>query len=583
MKYFINRIALSVFSLIISIVIITAPLFGWFVKTNFLNVDITGSSVLSHFAGGDGSENNPFLLTHKRHVYNLAWLQNFNQLNDKKYYFKLQNDINMDGLAVPPIGTEALPFIGNFNGNLRTISNLFVSNKKSELKTIFNINDVDLGKEIGFFGRVDSPSDPYQLSTAGEAYNFYLENINISSSVNSSVIGIVCGYNNGSLYNIGVSNSSFKLANNIAIRSDFSLIGEVGENTAWLDLPGYFGNKLLIDPNYDPNNRFQTLAAGSAPIPVPGSVAEHAYYTPRLDSVSESPTPDILYKSSDDNPTITYDNGIEIRRTFKTITKTQITSGNYVTNNIPVELWNAFTSISSNTRYIRPVNNPSPLSLVEVDFLGGKINIPNNGIWFKPKGSGTCSIAFAVGNQSSDAGMALYRYKRDINGNITNWHETVFVLEKSQYGNKDIVYFETEVDKDYEYVIGKSSQYVNLGRFLYLILGGVGFEGGGSENNSSTERIDYVMRVNNQFPDLSLETYNLTPTYLSFSGTTSSEGGYMYYNKTTFNSNTAVYYYSGISINIIENVTANPQSALANPLYLDTIFPDWMYPYLNSQ
>jgi hypothetical protein len=96
------------------------------------------------------------------------------------------------------------------------------------------------------------------------------------------------------------------------------------------------------------------------------------------------------------------------------------------------------------------------------------------------------------------------------------------VLPKG-YPNKTIVYFEYEVEEGYEYAVGKTTASANpTAGFFYLILGGAGYEGGGMENMSSAQRIDYVMRdsINNLFPVIN-EEYTVTRTHLSFSGTSS--------------------------------------------------------------
>lgn len=577
-KKLLHKISI-ILSLLLSIIIITNPISAWFVLNNSIDLNIDSASILNYFASGDGTIANPFIISHKRHIYHLSWLQDLGMLQDQKYYFEINSDINMEGLAIPPIGTQAYPFIGDLNGNNHIISNLFISNNFNELKYHFNISQVDLGSEVGFFGRVDSKDTPYQISTAGEAYNFYLENTNVSNSVNSSVIGIVAGHNNGALYNIGVSNNSFKLANGIESRSDYTLIGETGENTIWLDCPSCYGNKILIDPN-DPDDLFTTLQ----PInyvqqyrAIAGSVPEHAYMTSTLDfTTSNAPS---LYKITSNDVTVSND-----ITTLTPTAKTQITSLNDATaNNIPTEFWDRYVASASNssTRYIVPVNNPSISQTMAVPFENSTLDIPYNGVWFKPKGSGTCGIVFSITNQSDDSAMAIYEYQRDANGNIINWNQTRFLLEKNQYQNKTIVYFDIDVVKDNEYIIGKSTLSPNTAGFFYLILVS-GYEGGGTQNDSSTSRIDYVMRdINNQFPDLSDINYTMTCTYLSFDGISSSDG-YMYYNKTTYNAVTAVYYYSLVnSITIVENAFEF-ESAEATTSNFDYVFNDWMSQYLNS-
>ncbi|HHX80839.1 MAG TPA: hypothetical protein GX692_07235 [Acholeplasmataceae bacterium] len=497
---------------------------------------------------------------------------------EKKYYFEIANDINMEGLAIPPIGTISYPFIGNFKGNYHVISNLYITNNKTELKEYFDFSQVDLGNKVGFFGVIDSPTRPYDPNTAGFASEFYLENVNISNSVNNSVIGIIAGHNNGNLNDIGVSNNSFKLINGITSESNFVLIGELGEYTQWIGTPSNLGNKILIDPN-DPEQIFTPLSASSPPREVVGSVPEHAYFTPELGVASGAPN--ALYKVTniDSNGTPT-----SIVRVSDLATATN--------NGIPEEFWNRYyekySTNDSKTAYIIPspsYPNPVPSSddTVEVDFEGDKISIPKYGIWFKPKGPGTCGIAFSMTNLSDDSAMAVYEFSRDLSGNIIDWKENRFEIPKKNnlnLKNSDVLYFDYEVKENYEYLVGRSTVSPNTAGFFYLTLHGAGYQ---DEGKSTIENIDFVMREsNNQFPIISAENYKLNNTLLTFDGISASTG-LMYFNKNIFNSRTAVYYYSAVDLVIIRETTSGtPDSAQADESNLDAIFYNWMANYLND-
>ena len=122
---------------------------AWFnlrAKINDRNL-LLGSSIGAYFGGGDGSAETPYIINTSTHLYNLAWLQYLGFFNedkthlengepvsggdgeiDKQYYFILQNDIEMNGMYIPPIGTETHPFLGNFNGNNHVISDFTSSN-----------------------------------------------------------------------------------------------------------------------------------------------------------------------------------------------------------------------------------------------------------------------------------------------------------------------------------------------------------------------------------------------------------------------------------------------------------------------
>ena len=84
---------------------------AWFASgTAFGNQNLEASSVSNYFAGGDGSEDNPFLIKEPIHMYNLSWLQARGIFDTEKKYFKVADAEG--GGAVPrvpcrPYGLEA--------------------------------------------------------------------------------------------------------------------------------------------------------------------------------------------------------------------------------------------------------------------------------------------------------------------------------------------------------------------------------------------------------------------------------------------------------------------------------------------
>lgn len=141
----------------------------------------------------------------------------------------------MEGTVIPPIGTTEFPFIGDFNGNNKTIANLIISNSNNDFPT--NLKAILLGESIGFFGVINSIAIPYNVNDAGKAYDFYIKNVHIKNVVDNAHIGIIAGYNNGSLERIGVINASFQIKANITSSSEYLLMGKLGSNTIWLDKP----------------------------------------------------------------------------------------------------------------------------------------------------------------------------------------------------------------------------------------------------------------------------------------------------------------------------------------------------------
>lgn len=150
-----------------AVALVVATSLSWLAIENPVDFpdSFSGSTRVSYFAGGDGSKNDPYLITTRTHMYNLAWLQYLGYFNLGGYinngraqsFFKLAFDgdgLDMQGLALPPIGTKEYPFIGNFNGNGKVVYNFIVSNTRNTAKNTdynlkvyprgarFDINDV---------------------------------------------------------------------------------------------------------------------------------------------------------------------------------------------------------------------------------------------------------------------------------------------------------------------------------------------------------------------------------------------------------------------------------------------------------
>lgn len=260
-----------------------AVTFCWFSRGELLNFrDDFGSAKASYFGGGDGSRDKPYVISSPTHFYNLAWLQYLGYFNAAdganngrlQSYFKLTKDIDMSELqrngtvsALPPIGTEQYPFIGNFNGNGYKIDKVFVSNLMSDLivrPTTYKTATDDNNNEVlavygttgtttkavnivGLFGvtgdygstattggvvqdaygvysetnttgklhdTLQSPatsiSDDDANSTEKAYYaamsisNLYTDNLSVKSASSKTLVGLAAGYASASLNNVGV-------------------------------------------------------------------------------------------------------------------------------------------------------------------------------------------------------------------------------------------------------------------------------------------------------------------------------------------------------------------------------------------
>lgn len=96
------------------------------------------------FQSGRGTETDPFNITEAAH------LNNVRKFNSSRYFFSLQNDINLgeyipaEGNGWAPIGTEDNRFMSTFSGNGHTVSGLWIDRPNTNI--------------IGLFGYVENAS-----------------------------------------------------------------------------------------------------------------------------------------------------------------------------------------------------------------------------------------------------------------------------------------------------------------------------------------------------------------------------------------------------------------------------------------
>lgn len=227
-------------------------------------IDITSNVHKAYFASGDGTKNlikdedgeiisGPFEIANPVQFYYFAWLQYlgfFNEANENgvvdTIYFRLSADLDMhyideDGNTVkyvlPPIGTSNMPFLGNFDGEGHTITDLTVENQYDSLFEAPEGTDKDTFKSyaeiIGCFGVVGELTEgSYNYDTqANEVKNLILKDVTIKTQTNNALVGFVAGYVNGVVDCVGVVGATVDIkadtkplsyTDNI---SDYSLIG----------------------------------------------------------------------------------------------------------------------------------------------------------------------------------------------------------------------------------------------------------------------------------------------------------------------------------------------------------------------
>ena len=299
-----NRILLLIVSLVLLLSLVTVS-YAWFGPwIEFWNESFSGSSITAYFAGGDGSPEDPYQITQPVHIYNLAWLQYLGVFNrdedqneqvDMQYYFVLNNNVDMNGMIIPPIGTEENPFIGNFNGQGYCISRATVSNYVTEtqgdggieqMPSFIDEIDTNITIEgevqsnkaiVGFFGvvgdwdysldgKIADDSNVEIKDKVNKVYDLRLDQLTVRTDTRESLIGLLAGYVNGSVVNVGVGKSNIVIGESVVpltgvtgidvqlMVSRFSLIGDYDEeNVAWPDQPilGGFGDSIALMDMYD--------------------------------------------------------------------------------------------------------------------------------------------------------------------------------------------------------------------------------------------------------------------------------------------------------------------------------------------
>ena len=238
----INKNLLSLIPLTAVAVTTITSVFAWYVSTIGITQDLSDGKLAanaSYYESGDGSEENPFIISNARHLYNLAWLQDLGYYDDKVYYFELKNDIDMSQLKVgsnsaspiPAIGIDDHPFISSFNGNGYTINNLFVAtsfssssyikpsqevlndhNQTQTKKTYNTTSNTIISSYNGLFGIIKKYND--SSDSKSKVTNFTIANAKIESSQNT-LVGYICGYVNSNLSNIGVASSNLTIGKDV--------------------------------------------------------------------------------------------------------------------------------------------------------------------------------------------------------------------------------------------------------------------------------------------------------------------------------------------------------------------------------
>lgn len=259
-------------------VVLTVGSLAWFKDTSKVDIGMNSTIHGQYFQSGDGSSEHPFEIARKNQLYYLSWLQQMGFFNHeeggkmKQYYFSLSADLDMSGYTLPPIGTQEYPFIGNFNGNGHTISNLTVYNTNFTDTPVDVVNGVEIVGFFGVVGTLDAPSNPsgaYEesdykvyaqtdsgLSSVKYTYdnsvvsvrNFRLKNCNVQTQTQNTLIGIAAGYVNGDMNAVTIVDS------NISVKEGAQALSYTS-NISDYSVVGYCRDQYISEKVLDPIER----------------------------------------------------------------------------------------------------------------------------------------------------------------------------------------------------------------------------------------------------------------------------------------------------------------------------------------
>lgn len=165
-------------------------------------------TVASGFAGGDGTENNPYQISNAAELAHLADIVNNQQTEPEYKYYVLTDNINLgyeEWIPIGLYGNENQYFKGSFDGNGYTISDLNITDinegyvglfgyaKGSEIKGVTVSGDItgitSSIREISYLGSVIAYSDSTNIVDCTASY----VNISDIATKEAFYIGGICG------------------------------------------------------------------------------------------------------------------------------------------------------------------------------------------------------------------------------------------------------------------------------------------------------------------------------------------------------------------------------------------------------
>lgn len=187
-----------ILAVVLSVCLLLSTLSGLTISAS---ADAWDGTVATSFAGGSGTETDPYQIATGAQLAYLASLVN-NGTNTSDVYYVLTTDIDLGSQAWTPIGTSSARFEGTFDGKGYTISNLYI---------YYDIR-IDEVSDQGLFGYVGTTGTVNNVEVNGTvtAYNCVggiigikrgiVSNCSYSGSVSGKYyVGGVVGFNYGTV------------------------------------------------------------------------------------------------------------------------------------------------------------------------------------------------------------------------------------------------------------------------------------------------------------------------------------------------------------------------------------------------
>ncbi len=252
-----NKKIVAVFStLIMACVSAIGCSLAWFyTPSSIVTDDVKGGLIKSYFHSGNGTSENPFIITRPVHLYNFIALQEeLDAFSSQGFYFQFGTDLNDDGSpefykykddgsivegeystslnmsyysdGLDPMGTVAHPFQSIFNGNGLTISNLTIKGEGHMDVGIFGYVSTGTVTNLYF----DSPT----ILTNGESTSAETaDSTHVSHDETCCYNGYLVGHlkTASSFNNVYVNNCSLNgaPASGTIARNEYGYYGHVGD------------------------------------------------------------------------------------------------------------------------------------------------------------------------------------------------------------------------------------------------------------------------------------------------------------------------------------------------------------------